>query len=109
MPRPRSGERSLRSSGELLKVAVYDFVSAEQTTAPRLAPFRYATHQVVVSGTHWVDVLSPTANEAQAVRRVQRALGITPGQTMVFGDFLHDLEMMDAATYSSAMANAHRG
>jgi hydroxymethylpyrimidine pyrophosphatase-like HAD family hydrolase len=40
---------------------------------------------------------------------VQKALGITPDQTKVFGDFLNDLEMMDAATYSSAMANAHRG
>jgi len=28
-------------------------------------------------------------------------------QDMVFGDFLNDLEMMDAATYSFAMANAH--
>jgi len=26
---------------------------------------------------------------------------------MAFGDFLNDLEMMDAATYSFAMANAH--
>ena len=26
---------------------------------------------------------------------------------MVFGDFLNDLEMMDEATYSFAMANAH--
>ena len=60
-----------------------------------------------MSGAHWVDVLSPTANKGRAIREVQKALGVTPDQTMVFGDFLNDLEMMDAATYSFAMANAH--
>ena len=60
-----------------------------------------------MSGAHWVDVLSPTANKGRPIREVQKALGVTPDQTMVFGDFLNDLEMMDAATYSFAMANAH--
>ena len=91
---------------EVLKVTVYDFVSAERNAAPRLADFG-ASHQIVVSGAHWVDVLSPTANKGRGVRTVQQALGVTPDQTMVFGDFLNDLEMMDAATYSFAMANAH--
>jgi hypothetical protein len=91
---------------DVLKVTVYDFASAERNSAPRLADFA-ATHKVVVSGAHWVDVTSPTANKGAAVRRVQEALGVTPDQTMVFGDFLNDLEMMDAATYSFAMANAH--
>jgi len=91
---------------DVLKVATYDFASAEHNTAPRLAGID-GPHQVVVSGAHWVDVLSPTANKGRAVREVQAALGVTPDQTMVFGDFLNDLEMMDAATYSFAMANAH--
>ncbi len=91
---------------DVLKVATYDFSSAERNTAPRLVGLA-GPHQVVVSGPHWVDVLSPTANKGRAVRRLQAELGVTPDQTMVFGDFLNDLEMMDAATYSFAMANAH--
>ena len=91
---------------DVLKVAIYDFASAERNTAPRLTGLG-GSHQVVVSGAHWVDVLSQTANKGQAVRQVQKTLGVTPDQTMVFGDFLNDLEMMDAATYSFAMANAH--
>ncbi len=94
------------SDDDVLKVATYDFASAEHNTAPRLAGIG-GPHQVVVSGAHWVDVLSPTANKGRAVRQVQEKLGVTPDQTMVFGDFLNDLEMMDAATYSFAMANAH--
>ena len=94
------------SDDDVLKVAIYDFASAERNTAPRLAGLA-GSHQVVVSGAHWVDVMSPTANKGRAVRQVQSALGVTPDQTMVFGDFLNVLEMMDAATYSIPKANAH--
>jgi Cof subfamily protein (haloacid dehalogenase superfamily) len=91
---------------DVIKVALFDFGSAERTTAPALAPFA-GTHQVVVSGEHWVDVMNRTANKGAALRRLQRELGITPAQTMVFGDYLNDLEMLDAADWSFAMANAH--
>ncbi|MFH8337161.1 Cof-type HAD-IIB family hydrolase [Streptomyces sp. AM6-12] len=91
---------------DFIKVAVYDFHSAERSAAPALASFA-ATHQVVVSGEHWVDVMAPTANKGTALRALQRTLGITPAQTMVFGDYLNDLEMLDAADWSFAMANAH--
>lgn len=91
---------------EVIKVALFDFGSAARTTAPALAPFA-DTHQVVVSGEHWVDVMNRTANKGNALRRLQRALGITPAQTMVFGDYLNDLEMLEAAEWSFAMAGAH--
>ncbi|WP_225079861.1 Cof-type HAD-IIB family hydrolase [Streptomyces sp. CoT10] len=91
---------------DVIKVALFDFGSAERTTAPALAPFA-ATHQVVVSGEHWVDVMNRTADKGAALRRLQRDLGITPAQTLVFGDYLNDLEMLDAADWSFAMANAH--
>jgi Cof subfamily protein (haloacid dehalogenase superfamily) len=91
---------------DMIKVAVFGFGAAEHTVAPALAAFR-ASHQVVVSGEHWVDVMNRTANKGTAVRRLQRALGVTPAQTMVFGDYLNDLEMLDAAEWSFAMAGAH--
>ncbi len=91
---------------DILKVAIYDFVSSEDISAPAYA--RYLdTHQVVVSGQHWLDVMDSHANKGSGIRHIQEALGITRDQTMVFGDFLNDLEMMDEATYSFAMANAH--
>ncbi|WP_330336636.1 Cof-type HAD-IIB family hydrolase [Streptomyces sp. NBC_00557] len=91
---------------DVIKIALFDFGSAERSTAPALADFA-RTHQVVVSGEHWVDVMNRTASKGAALRGLQRALGITPAQTMVFGDYLNDLEMLDAADWSFAMANAH--
>ncbi|MEU4035157.1 Cof-type HAD-IIB family hydrolase [Streptomyces collinus] len=91
---------------EVIKVALFDFGAVERTTAPALEACA-ATHQVVVSGEHWVDVMNGTANKGAALRNLQRELGITPAQTMVFGDYLNDLEMLDAADWSFAMSNAH--
>ncbi|NUP44114.1 MAG: HAD family hydrolase [Streptomyces sp.] len=103
---------------DVIKVALFDFGSAAHTTAPALESFTATfpdsrlrssggTPMVVVSGEHWVDVMNRTANKGAALRRLQRELGITPAQTMVFGDYLNDLEMLDAAEWSFAMANAH--
>ncbi|WP_306322001.1 MULTISPECIES: Cof-type HAD-IIB family hydrolase [unclassified Streptomyces] len=91
---------------DFVKVALFDFGSAQDTTAPILEPLA-DTHQVVVSSQHWIDVMNPAANKGAAVRRLQAALGVTPAQTMVFGDYRNDLEMLDTADWSYAMANAH--
>ena len=90
---------------QILKVAIFDFADAA-ATAPALEDLR-ATHQVVVSGEHWIDVMNQGVNKGVALGRLQAATGITPAQTAVFGDYLNDLEMMDAASLSFAMANAH--
>ena len=91
---------------ELLKVALFDFGPAARTTATALKSFT-ATHQVVVSSDHWIDIMNLTANKGAALGRLQRELGITSAQTVVFGDYLNDLEMLDGAEWSLAMANAH--
>ena len=91
---------------DVIKIAVFAFGDAETEVAPDLERFR-SSLQVVVSGEHWVDVMNPGVNKGQALRRLQDALGVTAAQTVVFGDYLNDLEMMDAADHSYAMANAH--
>lgn len=91
---------------DILKVALFTFGSSEHVIFPVFERYR-ASHQVVVSGEHWLDVMAPLANKGTGIRHIQEKLNITRDQTMVFGDFLNDLEMMDEATYSFAMANAH--
>jgi Cof subfamily protein (haloacid dehalogenase superfamily) len=91
---------------EVLKVAVFDAGSAADTTAPALERFG-TTQRVVVSGRHWVDVMDLGVHKGVAVRAVQDRLGVTRDQTMAFGDYLNDVEMLDAAAWSFAMSNAH--
>ena len=87
---------------DVLKVAVYDFGSAATGAGPLLQQF-----DALVSGEHWVDVMSPTADKGHALRAVQDTLGITADQTMAFGDYFNDVGMLDAASFSFAMDNAH--
>lgn len=91
---------------DVLKVALYDFGNAETDTFPHLQDFR-DDHQVVVSGQHWIDIMNVGVDKGVAVRALQEAMGITADQTAAFGDYLNDVQMLQAATHSYAMANAH--
>jgi Cof subfamily protein (haloacid dehalogenase superfamily) len=89
-----------------LKFAVYDVAGgsagSRDALVAALRPFR-----VVMSSEHWMDIMDPAVNKGVAVQALQRSLGIGPDQTMAFGDYLNDLEMLAEATHSFAMANAH--
>lgn len=91
---------------QVLKLAIYDFDGGEEHTAPAFADAR-ATHQVVVSGEHWVDIMNTTVNKGVALRGLQEALGVTAAQTAAFGDYLNDVELLQAADWSYAMDDAH--
>lgn len=100
-------------SGTVLKCAVYDFDSAAQAApalftggGPGVADLR-DSHQVVVSGKNWIDIMNGSANKGRALRELQRSLGIPRSATAVFGDYLNDLEMMAEADWSFAMDNGH--
>ena len=41
--------------------------------------------------------------------KVQQRFGISPEETLCFGDYLNDVDMMPHAHYSYAMKNAHPG
>jgi Cof subfamily protein (haloacid dehalogenase superfamily) len=91
---------------DVLKIAIFGFDTAESHTEPAILALGLQV-DVVVSGQHWVDVMPPGVNKGKALIRLQQQLGITRAQTMAFGDFLNDAEMLDAAEHSYAMANAH--
>ncbi len=91
---------------DVLKIAIYDFDDAELGTFPYVQDFA-STHSVVVSGHHWIDIMNTGVNKGQAVKALQDSLGITPEQTVAFGDYLNDLEMLQASGVSFATANAH--
>lgn len=50
---------------------------------------------VVVSGKCWVDCANKGANKGSALRHFQEEYGITPDETLAFGDNLNDIEMLN--------------
>ncbi len=92
--------------GEILKIALFHFESSEKYVYPMVRHLE-GKLKVKVSGENWVDVSSPNAHKGFALEKVQRLYNIRPSETMVFGDYNNDLEMLALADYSFAMANAH--
>ncbi len=92
--------------GEIVKIAIYHFESSEKFVYPAVKHFE-GDLQVKVSGEHWVDVSSPNANKGFALQKIQQINDIKPEETLVFGDYNNDLEMLALADFSFAMENSH--
>lgn len=93
-------------SDTFLKIAVYSFTGAEKNIYPYVKHFEN-TLQVKVSGTNWLDLSHQNANKGHALQKLQNSLGILKEETLVFGDYNNDLEMLEMADFSFAMENAH--
>lgn len=91
---------------QFLKIAICDLTGSERNS------YNFFKHkqdqlQVKVSGSIWLDLSHKLANKGRALQVLQNKFGITIDETMVFGDYLNDLEMMHQASFSYAMENAH--
>jgi Cof subfamily protein (haloacid dehalogenase superfamily) len=92
---------------DILKFTICDLAGSEKNAYPFYKPFE-KDYKVAVSGKIWMDIMPLGANKGTALTKMQQKLGITDAETIVFGDYLNDEEMMRAATNSYAMANAHQ-
>ena len=92
---------------DFIKVAICHFDGTEELVFPAFDKHFGDTHQVVVSAKIWLDVMNAQASKGAAIEHLQRTLGFSHKQTMSFGDYLNDLEMLSASYHSYAMDNAH--
>jgi cof-like hydrolase len=88
------------------QVSLYDPINARTNTLPTLSVLAQEGLTITLSGTHWIDITNAGANKGEALVALQKALEITPEQTMAFGDHLNDIQMMRQASFSYAMKNA---
>lgn len=91
---------------DFFKLAVYHPQSSERFLFPHLKELE-GKLQVKISAKKWLDLSSLQTHKGNALQFLQNYLGITKSETMVFGDYNNDLEMMALADFSFAMANSH--
>ena len=91
---------------EIVKIAVYHQTSAENYIYPKVSHLEEKI-KVKVSGLNWVDLNHVHADKGNALQTVMEQHNIKPSELLVFGDYNNDLEMLQLADYSFAMANAH--
>lgn len=99
-------EDLLKFDQEVMKIAVYHYGGSEKHIYPTVKHLE-AKFKVKVSGENWVDLSHINAHKGFALKKIQELHNITPAETMVFGDYNNDLEMLALAKYSFAMSNAH--
>ncbi|WP_417886085.1 HAD family hydrolase [Zunongwangia sp.] len=91
---------------KILKVTLCNKNGVEKNTYPLFEEFK-DDYKVAIASPIFIDIMTKTANKGNAIHGVQKKLNISPEETLVFGDYLNDLEMMQNAKYSYAMKNAH--
>jgi HAD superfamily hydrolase (TIGR01484 family) len=91
---------------DFLKIAVYHFEDSETYIYPEVRHLE-KDFLVKISGQNWLDISIAKANKGTALQFVQKQLGVTKEETLVFGDYHNDLEMLACADFSFAMKNAH--
>lgn len=96
----------LKVEANVCKIAVYDLFGAEQNSYPAMKRAVGDRFQVTLSGERWIDIMGES-NKGTGLKALEKLCGVSPEETMAFGDYLNDTEMMGACFYSCAMANAH--
>lgn len=92
---------------DAFKIAVYHSEGSEKNLYPYLKHFENENLEVVVSGKYWVDIMNRNINKGNALEILQNLLNISPEQTMSFGDYMNDIQMLKKSKHSYAMENAH--
>jgi len=102
----RQATENLHEVTDVIKLAAFTTDNAEATIYPVLLDAAPDAN-VVVSGAHWVDIMDAGAGKGRALEALAGAMGVDKRQTAAFGDYLNDLELLEAAGTAWAMDNAH--
>ncbi|NME35400.1 MULTISPECIES: HAD family hydrolase [Fusobacterium] len=89
-----------------LKVTICDLTGSEKNSYPYYKKYE-EIYKVAISGEIWLDITEKNVNKGIALKNLQEKLGIKKSETMVFGDFLNDYELIQQGDYSFVMDNGH--
>ncbi|GLC31074.1 Cof-type HAD-IIB family hydrolase [Clostridium omnivorum] len=91
---------------DILKFALFDPKGPEINSNKIFSPLFGDKLLVVVSGKVWLDIINKDINKGIAIKQLQKKYNIKPEETMVFGDYFNDIDMLQSAYHSYAMDNA---
>lgn len=99
-------EDLLKVEGDILKVTVYDPRGVEENAYLGFKDLNEDA-QITIAGHSWIDMMAQGVNKGTAIKDIQHKLSISYEETMAFGDYLNDVEMLQSVYFSYAMENAH--
>ncbi|HEY5689483.1 MAG TPA: HAD family hydrolase [Yeosuana sp.] len=92
---------------DIIKIALYHHEDSEKHIFPLFENLT-SEYKIIISGKHWVDISDNDANKGNAIELLQKSYNISIEETIAFGDYNNDIEMLKRASFSFAMENAHQ-
>lgn len=89
----------------ICKIAIYNEKDAKDEVLPLITDLP-SNLSGVYSSYNWVDISNKGVSKGSALLHLQEMLNIKYEETMAFGDFDNDIEMLKNAYYSYAMENS---
>ena len=103
---PVSDIHSAARENDIIKIAIYSPAGSEDHIAPVIDK-AVPDQNIAVSGKAWLDIMPAGADKGRALSHMAQKLGIEIADTVAFGDYLNDYELLQAAGTAVAMDNAH--
>lgn len=91
---------------DILKISIYDSKGSEANSRNILYDKWKDKLQLVASTPNWLDIYNIGINKGKAVDMIQNKFNISKDDTMIFGDYFNDIEMLQEGYHSYAMENA---
>lgn len=98
--------RSIVGQDDIVKLAVYFRQRQAEGSLHYFGGLRPEL-LAVVSGESWIDVANRSADKGNAVTAIREKYGIAREECMAFGDYLNDLQLLQACGESYCMENGH--
>ena len=92
---------------DIFKITLCDLNNVNTNSYPVLNSLFGDTFKIVISGSIWLDITNKNVDKGSALSQIQKDTNISFEETMVFGDFYNDVEMLQKAKYSFVMENAN--
>ncbi len=92
---------------DIFKIAICDLSNPAYNSYPILNERFKDEFSLQVSGEWWMDVMNYGVNKGVALKKLRDLLKVSYEETMAFGDFYNDIELLSQAKYSFVMENAN--
>ena len=100
------GDFEKNLNDDIVKMSIYHVDNAENIVNEWFTPKWKNEFKIASAGIMWMDIVYPDADKGSSLRILQKRLGITPEETMAFGDNINDLGLLAAAAHSYAIGSA---
>ncbi len=91
---------------EICKISCVDGINPLTNACPKLSSIT-DRYDLIPSGENWIDIIKKGENKGKALQILMEKFGAKAEETMVFGDYLNDLSLMEVCDHTFAMKNAH--